>query len=62
MSDIPIRIPRLEVQQQEETPEDSPSHNHKTRILRKLYEKTLVIDEQLQYALFLVNPHLFMKQ
>ena len=57
--DLPIRIPRLEVQQQEEKPEDSPSHNHKTRILRKLYEKTPVIDETLQYNLFSYQPTYF---
>ena len=52
MSYLPIRLPRLEVQQQQETPENSASHNQKTRTLRELYEQTHVIDEQLQYALF----------
>ena len=47
MSDIPTRIPILDVQQQEETPEDSPSQNQKIRSLRELYEQTHVIDEQL---------------
>ena len=59
MSDLPIRLPRLEVQQQEETPTNSPPHNHKTRSLRDLYEKTLIIDEKHQYALFSCHPSSF---
>ena len=54
-----IRLPRLEVQQQEETPVESPLHNKNPRSLRDLYEWTPVIDEQLQYALFFCQPTYF---
>ena len=59
MSNIPIILPRLEVQKQEETPEDSSSQNQKTRSLRELYEQTPLIDEQLQYAMFSFHPTYF---
>ena len=59
LSDISIRLPRLEVQQQEETPADSPPQNPKTRSLRELYEKTLDIDDQIKYALFSYQPTYF---
>ena len=35
--DLPIKLPRLEVQQQEETA-DGPPQNRKTKSLRELYE------------------------
>ena len=56
---LPIRLPRLEVQQQEETLEDIPYQNQKTKFLRELYEQTPVINEQLQYALFSYHPTYF---
>ena len=59
MSDIPTRIPILDVQQQEETPEDNPSKNQKTRSLRELYEQTFVINENLQYLRFWCQPKFF---
>ena len=59
MSYLPIILPRLEVQQQEETPEDNSSQNQKTRSLRELYGQNHVIDEQLQYALFSCQPTSF---
>ena len=49
--DLPIKLPILEVQQQEEETESPPQHQ-KTRSLRELYEQTPVLEEQLQYALF----------
>lgn len=57
----PLRMPRLEVhqQQQEGTPADSPLQNQRTRSLRNLYEQTPVIDEHLQYALFSCQPTCF---
>ena len=59
MSDLPISLPRLEVQQQEETPVDSTFENHKSISLRELYEQTLAINEKLQYALFSFQPTSF---
>ena len=46
---LSIRLPTLEVQvqQQEETPEDSSTWNKKTKSLRELYEKTPIIDEKI---------------
>ena len=45
LSDLPIKLPRLEVQQKEETPVNNPSQNQKTKNLRELYEQTPLIDE-----------------
>ena len=46
MPDLPTKLPRLEVQQQEEAA-DGPLQNRKTKILRDLYEQTPILDEQL---------------
>ena len=59
---LPIRLPRLEVQQQEETPTDSPSQNEKTRSLRELYEHTPLLMRNFSMLYSPVNPHLLMKQ
>ena len=48
---LPIKLPRLEVQQQEDAA-NGPPQNRKTKILRDLYEQTPILDEQLQFALF----------
>ena len=56
--DLPIRIPRLEVQQQEDAA-DGPPQNRKTKSLRELYEQTPILDEQLQFALFSCQPTSF---
>ena len=56
---LPIRFPGLEVHWQEETPKDKPPQSQKTRSLRELYDQTLVIDEQVQYALFTSHPTTF---
>ena len=46
LPDLPIKLPRLEVQQEEEAIENPPQHQ-KTRSLRELYEQTPVLEEQL---------------
>ena len=56
--DLPIRIPRLEVQQQEDAA-DGPPQNRKTKSLTELYEQTPILDEQLQFALFSCQPTYF---
>ena len=57
--DLPTRLPRLEVHQQEETQEDSPPQSQKTTSLRELYVQTLVIYEQVQYSMFCSHPTTF---
>ena len=56
--DLPMRLPRLEVQQQEDAA-DGPPQNRKTKSLIELYEQTPILDEQLQFALFSYEPTSF---
>ena len=56
--DLPIRLPRWEVQQQDDAA-DGPPQNQKTKSLRELYEQTPILDEQLQFALFSYQPTSF---
>ena len=56
--DLPIRLPRLEVQQQDDVV-DGPPQNRKTKSLRELYEQTPILDEQLQFSLFSYHPTSF---
>ena len=58
LSYLPIRLPRLEVQQQEDVA-DGPPQNRKTERLRELYEQTPILDEQLQFSLFSSQPTSF---
>ena len=53
--DLPIRVPRLEAQQQEDAV-DGPPQNRKTKSLTELYEQTPILNEQLQFALFSCQP------
>ena len=56
--DLPIRLPRWEVQQQDDVA-DGPPQNRKTKSLTELYEQTSILDEQLQFALFSCQPTSF---
>lgn len=68
---LPLSLPRLQVQQQEELPSNSSSFSsssrdsthsppyQRTQNLRDIYELNNVIDEQVQNALFSYQPTYF---
>ena len=58
---LPITLPRLEVQQQEDAA-DGPPQNRKTKILRELYEQTPSLDKNFSLLSSPISPHLLMKQ